>query len=260
MSNTSVFYENLRPAQFAQRISESPVAYLPLGTLEWHSYHLPLGTDGIQAQNILGRIAEHIGGIVLPMIFLGPDCHDTKNGKDFYGMDILGFEEGNPQQLAGSAYYVEDAFFASLLDNILSNLARAGFKIIVAHGHGPSTNFFSEQKEHFKEKFGLETFTLFDLGFQGKDGLMTDHAATNETSLIMAMRPELADLSCLPKEEIPTAVWGRDPRKYACAEEGNRLINLNLEHIEKQLKPLIVDAKTAPLSLDYTNQKNLLEE
>ena len=42
-----VLYEELNPQEFKQRILEAPIAYLPLGTLEWHGRHLPLGTDGL---------------------------------------------------------------------------------------------------------------------------------------------------------------------------------------------------------------------
>ena len=36
-----VLYEELLPEEFVQRMQEMPVAYLPLGTLEWHGPHMP---------------------------------------------------------------------------------------------------------------------------------------------------------------------------------------------------------------------------
>ncbi len=50
-----VLYEELCPAEFQERLQACPVAYLPLGTLEWHGPHLPLGADGIQSQEHLYR-------------------------------------------------------------------------------------------------------------------------------------------------------------------------------------------------------------
>ena len=44
-----VLYEELFPDEFAERIKKMPVAFLPLGTLEWHGPHMPLGADGIQS-------------------------------------------------------------------------------------------------------------------------------------------------------------------------------------------------------------------
>ena len=53
-----VLYEELLPEECVQRIQEMPVAYLPLGTLEWHGPHMPLGADGIQSKELFVRVAE----------------------------------------------------------------------------------------------------------------------------------------------------------------------------------------------------------
>ena len=87
-----------------------------------------------------------MGGIVLPMIFLGPDLQVTTSnsaidGKKYYGMDHYGKRlpsgKSEPQQLAGSAYWVPDSTFIIILDAIMYQLSRAGFKIVIAHGHNP---------------------------------------------------------------------------------------------------------------------------
>ena len=53
-----VLYEELCPDELVQRLQEMPVAYLPLGTLEWHGPHMPLGADGIQSKELFVRVAE----------------------------------------------------------------------------------------------------------------------------------------------------------------------------------------------------------
>ena len=60
-----VLYEELLPEECVQRIQEMPVAYLPLGTLEWHGPHMPLGADGIQSKELFVRVAEKVGGVVV---------------------------------------------------------------------------------------------------------------------------------------------------------------------------------------------------
>ena len=50
-----VLYEELLPEEFVQRMLEMLVAYLPLGTLEWHGPHMPLGADGIQSKELFVR-------------------------------------------------------------------------------------------------------------------------------------------------------------------------------------------------------------
>jgi len=51
--NNHVFYTLLTPTEFRERLAAAPVAYLPLGTLEWHGPHLPLGADGARMEGIL---------------------------------------------------------------------------------------------------------------------------------------------------------------------------------------------------------------
>ena len=50
-----VRFQYLRPAQITKRRKECSVAYIPLGTLEWHGLHNPMGTDGLQAEEIAVR-------------------------------------------------------------------------------------------------------------------------------------------------------------------------------------------------------------
>lgn len=256
MAVNKVLYEELRPREFIERINESPIAYLPLGTLEWHGLQLPYGSDGLQAQGVFRKIAEQAGGIVLPFLFLGPDLVEEKDGKPYYGMDCLSFEEGHPQQLEGSVYYVEEDFFYTMLDVIARNLKRAGFQIVVGHGHGPSIKAFSNCKERFAEKYGLKLYTLTDLGYEGREGIQTDHAAANETSLVMALRPELADISELALNETPVGVSGMDPRKYASKEHGEYLIEKNVEKAVGMLKEIVAELPEYERKIQYDHVKN----
>lgn len=236
MSQTSpVLYEELRPAEFIERINQCPIAYLPLGTLEWHSLHLPLGADGIQSRGVFCRLAEEIGGIVMPMLFLGPDRHERHAGQDYFGMDLYGFPEGQPEQLEGSAYWIDDDLFIRLLDTILANISRAGFKMVVAHGHGPSTDLFANQAALLGDRYHLKLLTLFDLGYKDKRGLLTDHAAMNETSLMLAMRPDLVETGKLASDADLIAIWGEDPRQ-ATAAAGEQIIAMNIRRIRNNLQ------------------------
>ena len=53
-----VLYVELTPSEFAERLAAAPITYLPLGTLEWHGPHLPLGSDGLQAQGFFMILAK----------------------------------------------------------------------------------------------------------------------------------------------------------------------------------------------------------
>ena len=230
-----VLYEEVTPSEFRKRIAEAPVAYLPLGTLEWHGEHLPLGSDGLQSRGFLTELAKEVGGVVLPMLFLGPDRRLVAEDGEFYGMDILGFPDGRQEQLPGSAYWLDESLFGRVLDAILKQLSRAGFEIVVAHGHGPSTRFFGKRRMEWQEKFDLKLLTCWREPEAEADGLgiQTDHAAANETSLMMALHPELVRMENLPQEpdNWPVAVRGMDPRTEASAELGRRAIRLQKERM-----------------------------
>ena len=252
MGRNKVLYEELLPDEFIERINTCPIAYLPLGTLEWHGFHLPLGSDGLQSKGFFMKLAERIGGIVLPMLYLGPDLLVRKDGFDYIGMDYHSFEKEHPQQLEGSAYYVEDELFQRILEATLRNLARAGFKIVVAHGHGPSTRAFSESKATFEEQFGIRLFGIGELGGKGNDGIMTDHAAYNETSLVMGLYPELADLGRLTDESAMAGIWGDDPRSTS-EQEGKRIIEYNLSLVGSRLQEELAKLQWQPRSMNYAH-------
>lgn len=223
-----VLYTDLNPTQFRLRLAQAPIAYLPLGTLEWHGEHLPLGSDGLQSQGFFVELAGEVGGIVLPMLFLGPDGVREINGCPLYGMDFLGHPKDHPRQLDGSAYWVSEALFGQMLEAILQQLARARFRIVVAHGHGPSTSFFLRHRETWQARFGLELFTCWRTDESDGLGIQTDHAGANETSLMMALYPDLVHMELLPSDvaEWPVAVGGKDPRVHTSAAHGRAAIDL----------------------------------
>jgi creatinine amidohydrolase len=237
-----VLYQELTPDEFSIRLARCPVAYLPLGTIEWHSNHLPLGSDGLQSQGFFEKLAAEAGGIVLPMLFIGPDGYDTLiNGHEYYGMDCASVfsKQGNYpiQQLKGSAYWVPDSTFDNMMNGIMKQLSRAGFKIVVAHGHGPSTNYIGSHTRQFKEKYNLTVMNCW-----GNDSsdlcLQCDHAAANETSIMMYLHPELVQIKNLPAD---TAVWplgmlGNDPRTHASSRYGSQIINFEVKKMKAVIK------------------------
>jgi len=235
-----VLHAELTPAEFEERLAATPVAYLPLGTLEWHGRHMPLGSDAIQSYEFFQCLAREAGGIVLPPLFLGPDrMIETEDG-DLYGMDIGELEKRDPdkrytnQQLPGSCYWVSDELFGEMIEAILKQLKRCGFRVVVAHGHGPSTGFFLENAEAWKKKFGLTCLHCWDHNNES-NGIQTGHGATNETSLVMAFKPELVKMENLPSDinTWPLGIAGIDPRVHASAEFGKQCVQRGVERMKK---------------------------
>lgn len=248
---SKVLYEELTPQEFRERIIEAPIAYLPLGTLEWHGEHMPFGADGIQSQGFFKCLAEKVGGIVLPMLFLGPDRVREENGIEYYGMDFSTNETTSnkyytARQLDGSAYRVSDDVFEIILDSTMKQLKRAGFQIVVAHGHGPSTKLFQDRMPLWSERYSLQCFTCWGSEVDAEGlGIQVDHGAMNETSLVMALRPELVKMENLDQDlgSWPLAIGGKDPRIHASKELGDKIISIQAERMIKILSGSLKEVK-----------------
>lgn len=218
----SVFYEELAPKEFSERIKDCPVGYLPLGTIEWHGPQNPLGVDILQARELFALAAGQFGGIVFPPLFLGPDRHMEMDGTEYTGMDVYFTALKCPpyplQQFPGSCYWVSDETYRIILDAVFRQAARAGFKVLMGTGHGPSRLLFESMAAEAQKKYGLTLLSPY-MG-KRKIGFAGDHAAKSETSNMLYFRPELVHMDRLDPdpEKFPPGVSGPDPRTEASAE------------------------------------------
>ncbi len=177
--------------------------------------------------------ARQLGGIVMPPIHLGPDrCKPTEDGGTLVGMD---YAESTtpPRPLDGSCYWVPSGFHLLMVDMILAQLKRAGFRAVFADGHGPSRSSWVDNIPEREARFELKLFGVTrDIGRQWKSQM--DHAARNETSLMMHYRPELVDLTQLPQSRStwPQGVAGEDPRD-ATAEHGRECLKRSVELVRQ---------------------------
>jgi creatinine amidohydrolase len=107
--------DRLRPDAVAAAMARAPVAWLPLGAVEYHAPHLPLGTDSLTAVDVVERAAREVGGVVLPPV-----------------VTTLGTLH-LPWSLRFDAGLVE-----ATLRSTIDQLAAAGARVVVVHtGHAP---------------------------------------------------------------------------------------------------------------------------
>lgn len=233
-----VDYEELLPHEFQARLAARPVGYLPLGTLEWHGVQNALGADAIQARGLFRLAARKFGGIVFPTLWLGPDRITAQpEGISLIGMDTAQSTVPH-RQLPGSCYWAPKGLFLMLVENILAQARRAGFKCIVADGHGPSRKAWSEMADSWEAQFGLRLVSAIR-DFPNQWRTQMDHAGRNETSAMLAIAPQLVDISQLPadRSQKPLGVGGEDPRDSTAAF-GQQLIETTLELIGAKLDGL----------------------
>jgi creatinine amidohydrolase len=232
-------YSDLLLHELRRKLDEKPLAYLPLGTLEQHGPHLAVGADAIQSEALMLESARRYGGVVFPPIHISP------------GPATLGYEGPLPLKMSfwdrvydpatnvgGDTYWIPDILYGAVIDGILAHCKRIGFRAVFADGHGPSRREWVRELKRREDHFGLKLFGVTtELLKQWKS--QTDHAARNETSLMLHHRPDLVDMSRLPESRAdwPVGVGrgGEDPRD-ASAEYGRQCMEASLELMIKMFR------------------------
>ncbi len=213
--------ELLRPAQIRQSLAQRSLIYLPLGTIEWHCEHLPVGLDALTAHGLCLRAADRSGGLVWPPLYYG-----TGGDHGDYPWTVM---------MPGT-----DALEA-VLDHTLSRLADMKVETAVLF----SGHFADEQLEMIDRmakawatgkqhpmKVRAEAVNRFDIA-----DFPPDHAGRFETTLLAGLWPGTIDLGTLPpagaedetidRHDPKHPIWGvigADPRS-ADLGQGDWLVN-----------------------------------
>jgi creatinine amidohydrolase len=174
--------------------------FLPVGALEQHGPHLPLGTDALLASAAAEGVARQVGGIVAPAFAYGyksqPKCG---GGNHFCGTTSL-----DGQTLAAQ---VRDA---------IREFARHGVeRLVIVDGHYENQWFLIEGIDlamrelpagHALRVMRLEYWdflteqTLAVVFPDGFPGYALEHAAVMETSLMLHHHPDLVRLDLIPDD------------------------------------------------------------
>ena len=235
--------ETTTPRALEDHLRSHPVLVLPFGTIEWHSHHLPLGLDGIVAQAMATRMADAMKAVVAPV------CYWAVGGVPF------------PYTLNLPLTEVE-----TLLRTVLLQHSSMGFSVIVLFtGHFGLEQTLAIKRAAVQVMEETSTtilpLTTYDLVADFYSG---DHAGIGETSLMMALRPDLVHLDALPASEPLPGVIGDDPRPAANADFGERILRVSVDRATGlvasfrngliQREPWIAALSLAVSILDRTRQ------
>jgi creatinine amidohydrolase len=209
--NEAVEYEYLLPHQFEARMEACPLAYIPVGSLEWHGEHMALGNDAIKIHGLCCAAARLGGGVVFPPIY--------------YGIPFMvGF---------GSRYRfkanlpVTDDFLRNLLTTTLTALDDVGFRaaiLITGHTCEQQSQLMRDVAAQFQGNMAV--YGTDDMEWADDIDFTSDHAAKWETSILWYLRPELVDVYRLPRDTSVRleGVFGDDPRVHASRELGRAAV------------------------------------
>ena len=205
-----VQYERLLPHEFEVRIAACPVAYVPVGSLEWHGEHMALGNDALKMHALCCEAARLGGGIVYPPIYY---C-------------IPGLCNADPSRYKhDSTFYGEPDVLRTLLLSTLRSLERVGFRVaILTTGHTPREQIQMMKDVAAAYDGAMKVHGTCDMEFAQEIQFTSDHAAMWETSLLWHFEPGLVDLTQLSRDLAtkPYNVYGKDPRTEASPSLGAR--------------------------------------
>ena len=214
-------YEEMAPDELQAALARAPVAYLPLGMLEWHAYHLPVGNDALKAHALCMKVAEQVGGVVLPPFWAG----------------VGGGHKAYPWTIA----YEQEAAVEDLVAHTFDRLAELGFRVIVAiTGHYPGEQVQMVKRAAARHAARPGAATVFALpeyeAYPGPE-CPGDHAAKWETSILAYLRPELVHLEAMDRHpEDPTrGAFGEDPRQGSAAL-GKQVVEVIVAELARQVR------------------------
>lgn len=249
-------YLNWKQVDALQR--DATLLVLPTAAIEQHGHHLPLATDTLINNLLLGHALQKLPAD-LPVFALPPVYYGKSN-------EHIGF--------AGTLAVSATTFMAVLRD-LGKSLSSAGFqKLVLYNTHGGNTALIDVMARDLRAEFGLRTFALHGSGGIAFEGLSAQekaygfHAGEVETALLLASVPELVDRTAytvnyiadvsrpelllpenapatfawLTRDIAPSGVMG-DPRP-ATAENGARWLEQAATRLAAALEAMAHHANT----------------
>ncbi|RPH93599.1 MAG: creatininase family protein [Calditrichaeota bacterium] len=242
--------EELTAPEFVQAMEKSgKICIIPIGIIEKHGPHLPLGTDMIDAREVALRAVAQEYAVVFPPYYFG-QIYEAKH------------------QPGTMAYSPELVWM--MLQETCDELGRNGFdKIILVNGHGGNNNllpYFCQTQLQSPRSYAVILFQ------SAEDPAVTKkiqqlrktstggHADEEETSMILSHRPDLVhrergrDQSGEDQQRLAgldngyTGIWwyAKFPNHYAGdgSEADPQIGNLILDTEARQLAELVRSLKT----------------
>jgi creatinine amidohydrolase len=171
---------------------DTTLLVLPAAAIEQHGHHLPIATDTLINNLLLGHALRKLPA-ELPVYALPPVHYGKSN-------EHIGF----PGTLSLSS-----STFMAVLRDLGSSLSKAGFrKLVLYNTHGGNTSLIDVMARDLRAEFGLRAFAMHGSGGISFEGLNPQeraygfHAGEVETSFLLTSVPELVDQSAYTSNYI----------------------------------------------------------
>jgi len=253
-----VRYERMRPADIVAAREATPVAYLPIGTIEWHGLHNPIGLDTVKAHALAVRCAQAGGGLVFPALYYGESREDALMEANAVDRADIAAEMKLPPENFAPGYMrfspqEQTENYQRLLLHCLYELQSLGFEVLVLlaghyplldHARAACSLYHQARWGNRRARAIAWTFTGYEL-VQDVFPTAGDHAGYWETSLMLALEPDLPDLDLLPADRSANlvGVHTTEPVQDASAEFGEQAIKLMVERVTAQVRDRLDNAE-----------------
>jgi creatinine amidohydrolase len=241
-----MIFQNENSFEVKEKIQAVKTAILPIGAVEAHGPHLPLGTDNFLAERLAERVAEKSGAFILPTLPYG----QVWSLKNFPG-----------------SINVSNESLISLIADIGRSLYEQGFRVFaIINGHlGNAVALKEAARKLYSEFPDFKILYLFYPGVKEVTESVREtpsahssyfHACEIETSYMLYLAEEYVDMTRaindvptipLSADSTPTpweeftssAVLGN--AKLATKEKGEKIVTKAIEN----MAALIEGAKNA---------------
>jgi creatinine amidohydrolase len=183
---------DLPGSRVATTLTDASVLVQPVGSIEHHGPHLPLRTDALIAESVAAAAVER----------------GAAEGLDLWLLPTLSVSKSDEHAWApGTLWLTAETLLATLVDLGRSIAATPARKIVFLNGHGGNVALLQVVNRELRRRFGLQPFTM-PAGIQqagsGRDGEPDElgfgiHAGFAETSIVLALAPELVDESAFAR-------------------------------------------------------------
>jgi creatinine amidohydrolase len=180
-----VQWANLKASELRELAAREAIVVLPVAAMEQHGPHLPVMVDTLLCGEVAARAAKRASGrhpvVVAPTVWSGLSEHHMPFGGTF----TLDFPT-----------------FCSLIECLCRSLERHGFRrVLLLNGHGGNVAALRVVVDELRRLdmrlmsatyWQVDPVAIADL-LERQSGVQ--HACEAETSMVMALRPELVDAS-----------------------------------------------------------------
>jgi creatinine amidohydrolase len=192
--NARFGFELAGPA-LAASVHDATMFVQPIGAVEHHGAHLPLGTDSI--------VVEELAKALI----------DERRDLDLVMLPTLSYGLSTEHVWAPGTVTLSATTVLSVLQDVAASVVRAGGRrLAFFNGHGGNTNLLRLAIREIRATTGLETFIVAgglppDTGGPPSDDReegLGIHGGISETSMVLYLRPDLVDME---KAERSVPSW-----------------------------------------------------